>query len=149
MHKIQLSWTYQKIEILIFPPFHVLRNSGQYNHEWGKLNHFCSTISWFEWVWLWSFSLKFWVQIFIIKINIRHIIVVDLCQWQLCRWVDLNWSMSIEDMKKDWVEAKNKNHFTVTRVGRSFCFCSLFLFPIFELAFYEHFLFSSMTSNEK
>ena len=40
-------------------------------------------------------------------------------------------------MKNDWVEAKIKNHFRVMRVGRSFCFCSSFLFyiPFFTKGF--------------
>ena len=65
------------------------------------------------------FLKNFGSKIISTKIYIRHIIVVDLCQTLLYRWLERNWSTSIEDMKNDQVEAKIENHFRVTGVGRN------------------------------
>ena len=64
------------------------------------------------------FLKNFGSKIISIKIYIRYIIVVDLCQWQFCRLLEWNSSTYIRDMKNDRVEAKNENHFRVMRVGR-------------------------------
>ena len=76
------------------------------------------------------FLKNFESKFFIIKIYISQIILLTIICWWFYCWLEWNWSTSIGDIKNDQVEAKNKNRFRVTRVGRSFCFCSLFLFSI-------------------
>ena len=145
MLKILHIWIYQKIEILIFLTYLIT------SCDWGiKESIIKSEESWITFVLplpclnefdLIHFLVNFESKIFIIKFFKSQINLLIITCWLFYRWLERNSLTSIWDMKNDQVEAKNKNHFNVTKVGRSFCFCSSFLFSILSWRFMNIFVF--------
>ena len=99
------------------------------------------------------FLKNFESKIFVIIIYIIWFIILTIVCWLLSRWLERNWSRSNRDMKNKRVEAKNKNHFRVMRVGWKSRKFSLFLSSILIWRFMKNLCYWSeyieMTTKEK